>query len=223
MKHYRSGDINTLVIVVIAMGMVIIGLGVVSIWLLTDKAAIESAKEAEIASAVAVAERDTKMATDKYWQERMLDDKIEFNGPSDLGALTFRYPRIWNMHITNDGTRGSSFEAYFHIDHVPMINKASGQYNLRVEILNQQYDTFVARLANSVQKGDLTARPLVLQQVSLVTGTRYDGALSREIRGSQAVFKFLDKTIIIRTDFPDAKSQRIFQDILDSVRLRAQS
>lgn len=222
MKYHR-GDINTLIIVIIAMGIVILGLGGLSIYMYGESTRVTAERDSTIEEATTKARFEELQECNQSWTEKSLQEKTDFYGPDDFGALKFRYPKSWDLYIANDSTDGKHYSAYLNEDSVPTINKNT-RYSLRINIyVATDYASYTATLNKSVEKGALRSRPLDLKLVSNATATRYDGELEKgssnkeAIRGSMAVMRYNNNTIVVRTDYDDKKSQQSFQEILDSL------
>ncbi len=71
------------------------------------------------------------------------------------------------------------------------------QLAVRVLIENKEYDRVISSYESLVSRGDLTSSTVKADEQ---TGTRLDGAFSKDIRGSAVIFRIRDKTVTIRTD-----------------------
>lgn len=213
MKH-KSGNTTIYIIVIIALSLVVAGLGGLAIMLYIDNEELSTQQENRVNVAVAQAVLDTERAAEERFSERERATIREFVGPEDLGRLTFNYPRAWSHFIAQDGTNRSNYEAVFHpiTVHGPILPNRI--YALRVTIERQEYSSVLQRFDGLVRAGQLRSSVF---QLGDIVGTRFDGSFSHDIRGSQVVMRVRNYTVIIRTD--SETFLPYFNDIIQTIRL----
>lgn len=198
----ENGSTNGWMIVSIVSFVFILALGGLSVWAYMSYNEQKTNVDGKIKYAVdlAVKEQADKDAANFLQQEKY--PFRTFDGPYDLGGLSFQYPKTWSVFIENDASSGSDYEAYFYKDSVPPISD-SQQYMLRVTIEESSYDSIVSSYDDLVEDGKLKSSTY---SVNGVNGTRLDGSFSDDIRGSAVLFKVRDKTVTVRTDADTFKS-----------------
>lgn len=152
--------------------------------------------DSKISAAVASA---VKTQADKDAADFLQKEKQpnrQFSGPSDYGTLSFDYPKTWSVYEAKDAISGGTYEAYFNPGVVPPVSSTQ-QYALHVTIENKDYDKVVDTYKSSVSLGTLTSSSFTTNEQ---TGTRLDGAFTKDIRGQAVIFKIRDKTVTIRSD-----------------------
>ena len=168
--------------------------------------------DAQIAEAVAKAEKDKTSELEAEFAEREKSPYSTFSGPADYGELTFNYPKTWSVYIEKDAIKGGDFVAYLNPGVVNPISKTTIN-SLRVTISTSAIDTVTKTYQKLVDKGQLTAETTI---VNGETALRYTGTFSDGQHGSAVLFKLRDKTVTLRTDaeifFDD------FNHILETVK-----
>lgn len=152
--------------------------------------------DTKIEAAVSEAKKTQVDADEAKFAEREKEPNRQFIGPDDYGQVTFSYPKTWSMYVGKDASSGGSYEAYLNPITVQTISTTQ-QYALRVTILQSDYDTVVSGYNALVKKGDLVSSSVTINGNN---GVRLDGSFSKDIRGSEVIFKIRDKTLTIRTD-----------------------
>lgn len=150
-----------------------------------------------VSAAVSVAKKEQADSDEVKFTERDKEPNRQFVGPDDYGGVTFNYPKTWSVYVDSDTTSGGTYEAYLNPVSVPSINVATQQFALRVVIVQQDYDKVLSSFDALIKKGDLKSSSVTVADGS---GTRLDGAFSKNIRGSEVIFKIRDKTLTVRTD-----------------------
>jgi hypothetical protein len=152
--------------------------------------------DSKISTAVAAAVKTQADKDAADFLEKEKQPNRQFTGPSDYGTLSFDYPKTWSVYEAKDATSGGTYEAYFNPGVVPPIS-SSQQYALHVTIEDKDYDKVVETYKSAVSKGDLVSSSFTVNEQ---TGTRLDGAFTKDIRGQAVIFKIRDKTVTIRSD-----------------------
>lgn len=153
-----------------------------------------------------------KIIDDKAYENRNASDTREFTGPSDFGALTFKYPKTWKVYLENNDDSNPTYTAYFAPDYVPP-NNGSYNYALIFKLQNIDYDKYLQNLS---QKKLISIAPIYLNGL---TGSKATGKLDdkeEQANGSEAIIKVNDYTAILRTDDYDKYGEE-FDTILQTL------
>lgn len=152
--------------------------------------------DSKVATAVAAAVKTQADKDAADFLEKEKQPNRQFTGPADYGTLSFDYPKTWSVYEAKDATSGGTYEAYFNPVVVPPVSTTQ-QYALHVTIEDKDYDKVVDTYKTLVSKGDLVSSSFTTNEQ---TGTRLDGAFTKDIRGQAVIFKIRDKTVTIRSD-----------------------
>lgn len=152
--------------------------------------------DSKVATAVAEAKKTQSDEDEAKFAEREKNPMRQFVGPEDYGRLSFDYPKTWSLYVDRDATSGNSYEAYLNPITVPPVSNTQ-PYALRVLIESKDYDAVLRTYDSLVKKGDLGSSTFSVEGIS---GTRLDGAFTKDIRGAAVILKIRDKTVTLRTD-----------------------
>lgn len=213
----RRGAINGQLVISICLLVVIVALSGLSAWLYGQYIEQKTDVDGKIDVAVAEARKDQAEIEEAKFAEREKEPRREFAGPDDYGRLTFAYPKTWSVYIDQDtSTRGNRFTAYFNPITVPPVGSSSARYALRVSIENIAYDRRLDSYRQSIAKGDITSQPIT---VNGHDGTRLDGNIEQEVRGSAVLFRVRDKTITVLTEAESFRDD--FEAIIQTIDFNA--
>ena len=152
--------------------------------------------DAQIAEAVAKAEKDKISELEAEFAEREKNPYSTFSGPEDYGELTFSYPKTWSVYINKDASKGGDFEAYLNPGTVSPVSNTTIN-SLRVTISTKSIDSFDKTYQGYVSKAIMTAE---VKTIGGETATVYKGTLPSKLVGAVAIFKLRDKTVLLQTD-----------------------
>lgn len=192
----QRGATDIWLISTIGLIVLVVGVGAFAIWAFVNYNNQKTDVEAKINDAVVIAKKDQADSDAIKFAAREKEPNRQFVGPNDYGQVTFNYPKTWSVYVSKDATSGGSYEAYFNPIIIPAIS-SSQQYALHVLIEQKDYDKTLSGFDSLVKKGDLTSSSVT---ASGTTGTRLDGAFSKDIHGSMVIFKIRDKVLTVRTD-----------------------
>ena len=193
---YEDGSVNVWMIVSIIFMIVALALGGLAIWSYINYSDQKTNVDTIKNTAVAEAKKIQADADEVKFTERDKQPNRQFVGPDDYGRVTFDYPKTWSVYINKDVSNGGTYEAYFNPVYVPPVSSTQ-QFAARLKIEQQDYSSVVSSFDQLVKKGDLKSSSITANGV---TGVRLDGNFTKDIRGSEVIFKIRDKTISVRTD-----------------------
>jgi hypothetical protein len=194
-KNRESGSVNPLLISSILLAILCAALAGFGLWSFGNYQDQKNNTDAKIESAVTTAKADQAKELEDQFIQREKQPYTKFNGPDDLGHVSFDYPKTWSVYIQKNGTNGE-YEAYLNPGTVPTV--ANDQpYATRVVIDDRTYDETLKSYETLVKKGSLKSSPIT---VNGFTGVRLDGAFSKQREGSSVIFKVRDKTLTISSD-----------------------
>lgn len=213
-KHFReAGAINGALLAVILLSVTVVGLAGASVWLYTQYSDYKTNVDSKVAAAEAEARREQGEADLEKFTKKENALTLEFVGPDDYGRLTFNYPKTWSAYVDKDGAKGGSYQAYLHPVTVPSLSSRDSRFAMRVVIDNKDYDQVIRQYASKVKSGDLKSSTISANGVS---GARYDGLFSKDVRGAVVIFKMRDKTLSLFTDANAFKPY--FEEVVKTVK-----
>lgn len=201
-NHTERGAISGLLVAVIALGVLVLGVGSFAIWAFVAYNEAQSDVDDKIALAVSDAKEKKGEEKEADFTEREKRPNETFKAPDDYCALTFQYPKTWSVYESEEITNGGDFKAYLNPKIVPPVT-GTNQFALRVLIEQNNYDQVVDSYASLVKKGDLKQSTTASEGKS---GTRLTGNFNKNIRGDAVIYRCRDKTITVRTDADTFKS-----------------
>ena len=196
---YKSGEIDIWMIITIVLGVLFLAAGSLGILAYVNYSDQKNNVDSKVSEAVAIAKKEQADEDEKKFAEREKETRRDFVGPEDYGRLTLKYPKTWSVYEQSNAAKGGNYEAIMNPIVVPMISNVQS-YAFRVTIQEKDFDTVNKTFEPAVKRGDLTMSPMATVGVTDTTGIRYDGAISKDKRGSVVVFKLRDKTVIVQTD-----------------------
>lgn len=195
-RRSESGLVNPWLIVSIITIFTTIALGVGFGWAMVNYMDRRDNVDTIVAEAEAVARKEQADKDAAEFEVIENSPDRTFAGPEDYGQLEFMYPKTWSVYVANDASNGRTFEAYLNPGTVPTVSNST-QYALRVSIATDSYDDVISSYQRAVERGELTSSSI---KVNGEDGTRLDGNLTKDIRGSIVVFRIRDKVVTLRTD-----------------------
>lgn len=213
-KRYQHGSANGWTVAAIGSIILLVIVGALAAWAYIAYTDEKKNVDSKIALAVAEAKREQLEVDQKKFAEEAKNPRQEFVGPEDYGRLSFLYPKTWSVFVERDASDRGDFKAYLHPQIVPPLTNKDSRFALRVEIMNRDYDSVVASYENLLKKGDLSSST---PEYNGLASTRFDGAISKEVRGSAVLMRVRDKTIRFSTDAETFRPD--METILETVKL----
>lgn len=193
----QRGAVTGSLIAAVLLGIVAVGLVVLSVWLYLQYTDQKTNVDGKVAVAVADAKKEQADSDAMKFAEEEKKPYTQFVGPDDYGRVTLNYPKTWSLYVSRDIKQGGDFQAYLSPVFVPPVGSSSQRFALRVFIQNRSYQDVVAIYSPLIRRGDLKSSVVTTNGE---TGTRLDGSFSKDIRGAVVIFKVRDKTLLVFTD-----------------------
>lgn len=209
----QRGGVSAQLLVIIGLLILIIGLTALAGWLYLQYDDQKTNVDSKIAIAEAAARKQQSEEDDIKIKAIEEEPNREFAGPEDYGRVSFEYPKNWSVYVSEDpAVKGGTFSAYLSPVVVPSINDKSARFALTVKVESKALDKVLDTYRKDIEKGDLKSSPITVNDHE---GTRLDGNLTKEIRGSAVFFKVRDKTIMISTQAETFKEY--FEEIIKTI------
>jgi len=209
--HSERGVISGMVFAIVGLSVLVLGLGIFSIWAFVAYNEASSDLESKIRVAVVEAKQEQAEIDEEKFAEREKQPTKTFKAPDDYCGVRFQYPKTWSEHWSERITNGGDFRAYLNPGYVPPISNTQ-QFALRVTIEQRDYDDVLRRYDNLVSKGDLKQSVTSSQGNQ---GVRLSGNFSKNIRGEAVIFRCRSLTITLQTDADVFKND--FQSIVSTL------
>lgn len=194
MQHQNGSTI--LLVMTIALSVATVALAGFGFWAFTNYQEQKNNVDGITAERVSVAQAEQKAVDEASFLEREKLPVRQFVGPSDLGQVTFDFPKTWSVYIGEDASNGGTYEAFFHPGAV--VNQAELQpYALRLSIVDGTYENILASFQGNIDAGLVKSSSVT---VDGQTGIRLDGQINENFKGSMIVLKSRDKTIELYTE-----------------------
>lgn len=214
-NHTERGAVSGLLVAVIALGVLVLGIGSFAIWAYVAYNDAKGDVDSKIAVAVADAQAKKADEDEAKFAEREKNPTTKFVAPDDYCGLTFQFPKTWSVYESKQITNGGDFEAYLNPGVVPPVSDVE-QFALRVKIEQQDYDSVTSQYDGLVKSGDLKQSKTASQGKN---GARLTGNFSKNIRGDAVIYRCRDKTITVRTDADTFKTD--FEALIKTIDFNA--
>lgn len=209
-RSHEAGQVNPLILSNIATGVLVVVLTGLCIWLFMGYNHYKSDADALVADAASKAKTEQQKTDEAQFLEREKVPTRTFQGPSDLGSVSFQYPKTWSVYTAKTTP---TLEAYLYPSVVPPVSSTQ-PFAVRVLVEDKTYETVVKSYESQVKKAELRSNPVTVQGY---TGIRLDGKFSASRDGSAVIFKVRDKSLTIATDASAYKND-FEQTILTSLK-----
>lgn len=201
----EQGGIRPLLIATIALTLLVVGLGGFSVWSYTNYLDQKDNVDRRVSQAVAAAKEAQNALNEADFAERQKSPVQQFVGPSDLGQVSFDYPKTWSGYV--DTATTASYDAYFGPGVLPPVSSRKPSA-LRVVITNTSYQSALALYKQDIKDGKLEASTV---QSSGQDGMRLEGKFNDTIDGVMILMKIRDRTLKLYTE------SRLYQTDFDEV------
>ena len=200
-------------IVVSLLAVLFIGL-FIWMWVKWNDASTNVKGKVDVAVAEAKNELQTKLESE-FEEKEKYPYKV-FTGPTDLGELSFEYPKTWSLYVQSSANRGGDYAAYLNPGQVNVVQEDTVMA-LRVSIKGTLFDQAISEYAEKVRSGDMTLSTTVVNGNNVNV---YTGKMNNEYQGIICVFKLRDKTVVLQTDSTSVFSDDFYR-ILKTVKFNS--
>mgnify|MGYP000913605658 CR=1 FL=1 len=200
-------------IVVSLLAVLFIGL-FIWMWVQWNDASTNVKGKVDVAVAEAKNELQTKLESE-FEEKEKYPYKV-FTGPTDLGELSFEYPKTWSLYVQSNASRGGDYAAYLNPGQVNVVQENTVMA-LRVSIKGTLFDQAISEYAEKVRSGNMTLSTTVVNGNNVNV---YTGKLNNEYQGIICVFKLRDKTVVLQTDSTSVFSDDFYR-ILKTVKFNS--
>lgn len=200
-------------IVVSLLAVLFIGL-FIWMWLKWNDASTNVKGKVDVAVAEAKNELQAKLESE-FEEKEKYPYKV-FTGPTDLGELSFEYPKTWSLYVQSNASRGGDYAAYLNPGQVNVVQENTVMA-LRVSIKGTLFDQAISEYTEKVRSGNMTLSTTVVNGNNVNV---YTGKMNNEYQGIICVFKLRDKTVMLQTDSTSVFSDDFYR-ILKTVKFNS--
>lgn len=191
----ERGAINPLLIPLVLASIFFAGALGFGYWAYSERQNYKNNTDQIVEKAVTLAVERAKTAKDNEFLEKEKQPFRSYQGNETLGRFSVQYPKTWSGYSSAAVGQAS---VIFHPDFIPS-DKATA-YALKVEVVDNPYDTVAAGYSNDVKTGKFRAVPYALPKVPTAVGLRLNGELKDKKRGTVIILPLRDKTIQITSE-----------------------
>jgi hypothetical protein len=194
-KQY--GGISLSIVTIVVLGLLLAGTGALTIWLYGQYNEQRQTIDEKIANATNSAVNEQAKKDEAKYLELSKQPLLKFTGPDEFGRVTFDYPRNWNLYVEGDGLDHEPMVAYLNPGFVLPTSDAKNRFALRVRIEQGDVDTYLQTFKKNIAANTVKSSVITINGHD---GTRLDGEIAKDTRGSMVVFKVDDNVLKISTD-----------------------
>lgn len=193
----ESGNINVLLIPFILVILFFFGAAGFGVWAFMGRQDYKNNVNQKISVAVAAANQSLTNQLNAQFAQEEKNPLQTYVGPQAFGTLNIQYPKTWSAYIAEQDTSGNPINGYFYPSVVPDVSNQNNSYALRVEVLEQSYDS-ILQTFNS-QTG-ISVSPYALPKVPNVVGVQITGAIEPNKQGTMIILPLRNQTLEIWTE-----------------------
>lgn len=183
-----------LIVAVVILSLLLLGSLAYTYTLMTSRNDFRDNAQQKIEEANEIAVAQSREEQEIEFIEREKRPLVNYTGPSEFGTVSIDYPKIWSAYVDESKKGSTPIDGYFHPGFVPGVDSGIS-FALRLEVLESSYDKELKGFASAAEKGEVKVRPITLEKVPNVAGSRIDGEVERDKQGSVVLFPLRDKTI----------------------------
>lgn len=197
LQHDRRGSIGVIVaIVLLALGLA--GAAGFGIWAYLERTDYKDNVDKKVAEAVQKNTKKVQAEEAVKFAEEAKKPLKPFTGPAEFGSVKLMYPKNWSLYSAGAGA--SPVNLYVHPDFVPIATGQSSVFALRIQVLEQNYDSVLQTYSGLQKQNKVTVRPFALAKNQANKGSRIDGQIAMGREGSVVLVPMRDKTFKIWTE-----------------------
>lgn len=199
----QRGAINVLLIPLILLVLLFLGAAGFGIWAFSSRADYKSNSDQKSAVAVDKAVKETEASEAAKYAEDAKKPYDTYIGPAAFGNITVNYPKTWSAYVVETERGTNPVNAYFHPKIVPSVADPDKTFALRVELVQNTYESVLDQFRGKLQQGQVTIAPYTLAKVPSVVGSRVEGQITAKKQGTMIILPLRNMTLKIWTESND--------------------
>ena len=200
MRSSSEHGFSLLIVPIALLGLLLIGTLAFGTWAYMSRQDYKNNVDAKVATAVATAKQQEATAKDAEFVQKEKLPLRSYIGPAAYGSVTIKYPKTWSAYVADDATSSPFVDGYFYPGVVPNIQGQSSAFAVRVQVVQQSYNSVLATLQEYVTAGKTKVAPYKAPNVPSVIGVRVDGQITPQKTGSMVVLPLRNMTLEVWTE-----------------------
>lgn len=196
----QAGFTNPLTLWLAFAIVLFVGAAVFGVWSYMGRLDYKNNSDQKVAAAVTENTKAVRAEESAKYAEESKKPLKPFVGPAAYGSVTVNYPKTWSAYVLQDEKSREPLNSYFHPDFVPNVSAKGSSFALRVAIVSKTYSDVLDDFANEAENGAVTVSAYSLPGVPDVVGSRIDGEIVSDKRGSMVIFPVRNVTLQVWTE-----------------------
>lgn len=201
----QRGALNVLAIPLIMLSILFLGAAGFGVWAFVSRAEYKDRSDQKAAAAAAVQKERTQAEDNARFAEESKKPYDTYIGPSAFGNITVNYPKTWSGYVVAVQNASNPVNAYFQPKIVPSVTDPEYNFALRVELVQQSYDSVLGQYESNIKAGKAKIEPFKLAKVPSVVGSRIEGQITTRKQGTMIVLPLRNMTLKVWTESNDFK------------------
>lgn len=178
----------------------LIGTIIVAGWSYSKMSDYKNNSDKKSAVAVAAAVKAADAQKDKQFAEDYKNPLQAYTGPDAYGSIDMLYPKTWSAYVDDSGSANTPIDAYFAPNVVPSFNDQASLYALRVQVLNQSYDSVLNQYTTLQKNGKVKITAYALPKMPKTIGARIVGEETDGTPVDKVVLPLRAQTVVLWTE-----------------------
>ncbi|MDQ3159211.1 MAG: hypothetical protein M3P98_03715 [bacterium] len=196
-KLDQFGKIESLFIPLVLSVVVLLATIIFSITTYLQKSDLSNNIDTKVSERLGVETQRIESEQQVIFLEKEKEPLKPYSGPTELGSVEFKYPKIWSGYVNEASNSNLPLDATFHPNVVPASDTA---YALRVQIVNNQYSTEVKKFDSKAENGTVKVSAYKTENVDGVPAVKITGQIDSKTRGTLILIQVRDKTLKMWTE-----------------------
>lgn len=202
----QRGYINALVVPLVLFIVLFVAVAGFAAWAFSQRTYYKDNSDKEAAVAADKATKATLAAEAAKYAEEIKKPYETYVGPSAFGNVSITYPKTWSAYVIVNERGSTPITGYFHPKIVPNVGNSANAFALRVELVQNTYDSVLSQYKSYVQSQKATMQPYALPQVPSVVGARVEGQIASGHQGVIVILPLRNLTLKVWTESNDFKA-----------------
>lgn len=201
-------------IIIFIVGFIALVFGGLAIWALLQYNKERNTVQEQVDAAVEEAREDQQEKAEAKFEEEQKRPFRTYTAPDVFGGIEILFPKNWNVYVEDTTSGSPQIDLYIHPNQVRVQNGEAGPVAFRMQLVNELFEKATSSYRKDVEKGELTAKAV---EVSGIGGTRYEGKIRDDFKGSLVAIPYRDKTLLLWTESNNFRAD--FNNILGQTHI----
>ncbi|MDQ5963761.1 MAG: hypothetical protein QG629_844 [Patescibacteria group bacterium] len=189
----------------VSLGGLLLVFVALSAWAISERTTYKSKSDELVAAAVEKNTTEVTAKLEKDFADKEKSPYRTFVGPEEYGSIRIGYPKTWSVY-TESGGSSQSLDLYMD----PGVVRGSGGndavYALRTQVTSQSYADVLQQFTSGASNGATKVAPYKLPSNEKIIGSRIEGVLENQKKGTMIVLPLRDRAIKIWTETDAGKA-----------------